>query len=64
MLDLFYEKFFKAHSLHQYFEKQGGDFMTALRNAAKSMKEKEETQRDYTYSQIAELFAALDIEPK
>jgi hypothetical protein len=35
-----------------------------LRNAAKSMKEKEETQRDYTYSQIAELFAALDIEPK
>ena len=58
------EKFFKAHSLHQYFEKQGGDFMTALRNAAKSMKEKEETQRDYTYSQIAELFAALDIEPK
>ena len=58
------EKFFKAHSLHQYFEKQGGDFMTALRNAAKSMKEKEETQRDYTYSQIAEMFAAMDIEPK
>lgn len=58
------EKFFKAHSLHQYFEKQGGDFMTALRNAAKSMKEKEKTQRDYTYSQIAEMFAAMDIEPK
>lgn len=58
------EKFFKAHSLHQYFKKQGGDFMTALKNAARSIKEKEETQRDYTYSQIAELFAVLDIEPK
>lgn len=58
------EKFFKTHSLHQYFERQGGDFMTALRNAARSMKEKIETQRDYTYSQIAELFVALDIEPK
>lgn len=58
------EKFFKAHSLHQYFEKQGGDFMTALRNAARSMKEKEETQRDYTYTQIAELFSALDIAPQ
>ena len=58
------EKFFKAHSLHQYFQAQGGDFMTALRNAAKSMKEKEKTGRDYTYSQMAELFEALDVIPK
>ena len=59
-----YEKteiFFKKHSLHQYFEKAGGDFMLALRNAAQSMKEKEETERDYTYSQMAELFEALGI---
>lgn len=59
-----YEKaeiFFKKHSLHQYFENAGGDFMLALRNAAKSMKEKEETERDYTYSQMAELFEALGI---
>ena len=59
-----YEKaeiFFKKHSLHQYFEKSGGNFMLALRNAAQSMKEKEETERDYTYSQMAELFEALGI---
>ena len=35
--------------------------MLALRNAAKSMKEKEETERDYTYSQMAELFETLGI---
>ena len=58
------EKFFRAHSLHQYFQAQGGDFMKALRNAAKSMKEKEETGRDYTYSQMSELFEAFDVIPK
>lgn len=56
------EKFFKAHSLHQYFQKNGGSFMDALRNAARSMKEKEETRRDHSYSQMAELFAALGIQ--
>lgn len=55
------ENFFKKHSLHQYFENAGGNFMLALRNAAKSMKEKEETERNYTYSQMAELFEALGI---
>lgn len=35
--------------------------MLALRNAAQYMKEKEETERDYTYSQKAELFEALGI---
>ena len=55
------EEFFKKHSLHQYFEKSGGDFKKALRNAAKSMKEKEETGRDYTYSQMTALFDALGI---
>lgn len=55
------EKFFRTHALHQYFQQQGGDFMQALRNAARSMKEKEETERDYTYSQMAELFEALGI---
>lgn len=55
------EKFFKAHSLHQYFQKHEGCFLDALRNAAHSMKEKEESGRDHTYSQMAELFAALGI---
>ena len=55
------EEFFKKHSLHQCFEKSGGDFKKALCNAVKSMKEKEETGRDYTYSQMAELFEALGI---
>ena len=55
------EEFFKKHSLHQYFEKSGGDFKKALLNAAKSMKEKEDTNRDYSYSQMAELFEALGI---
>lgn len=35
--------------------------MLALRNAAQSMNEKEETERDYTYSQMAELFEVLGI---
>ena len=56
------EKFYRKYPLHQYFEKSGGDFKQALRNAAQSMKEKEETGRDYTYSQMAELFEALGIE--
>jgi len=56
------EKFFKAHSLHQYFLNHGGSFMDALRNAAHSMKEKEENGRDHTYSQMAELFEALGIQ--
>ena len=34
--------------------------MVALCNAAQSMKEKEETGRNYTYSQMAELFEALE----
>ena len=55
------ETFFKKHSLHKHFERLGGVFKQALRNAAKSMKEKEETGRDYTYSQMAELFEALGI---
>ena len=55
------EKFYKKYPLHQYFEKSGGDFMQALRYAAQSMKEKEETDRNYTYSQMAELFVALGI---
>lgn len=55
------EKFYKKYPLHQYFEKSGGDFKQALRNAVQSMKEKEETGRDYTYSQMAELFEALGI---
>lgn len=58
------EKFFMKHSLHQYFEKTGGDLKKALCNAARSMKEKEETDRDYTYSQMAELFEALGIKPE
>ena len=56
------EKFFKSHGLHQYFKKQGGNFMDALRNAARSMKEREESGRDHTYSQMAELFEALGIQ--
>ena len=55
------EKFFKAHSLHQYFQKHDGSFMDALRNAAHSMKEKEASGRDHTYSQMADLFEALGI---
>ena len=35
-------------------------YMLALRDVAKSMKEKEETERNYTYSQMAEQFEALE----
>lgn len=54
-------KFFTKHKLHQYFEKSGGDLKKAIRNAEKSIKEKEKTGRDYTYSQMAELFKAFGI---
>ena len=55
------EKFFKKHPLHQYFEESGGDLEKAIQNAAKSMKEKEKSDRNCTYSQMAELFKALGI---
>ena len=55
------EKFFKKHPLHQYFEESGGDIEKAIRNAKKSMKEKGQTGRDHTYSQMADLFDALGI---
>ena len=55
------EKFFKKHPLHQYFEETGGNLEKAIQNATKSMKEKEKSDRNYTYSQMAVLFKALGI---
>lgn len=59
-----YEKtidfFRKSKGLHGYFERNGGNFKNAIANADKSMKEKENNNRDYTYTELGRLMKTLD----
>ena len=55
-------KFFRGHPLHQFFEKQGGNFANAISNANKSLVEVRKGNRDYTYSEIGIMFNDLGIE--
>lgn len=58
-----YEKkkeFFEKHPLNDYFIKQKGSLETAITFSEKSSKEIEEGKRDYTYSQIGDLFSILE----
>jgi putative uncharacterized protein (fragment) len=59
-----YEKtidfFRKSKGLHGYFERNGGNFKNAIANADKSMKEKENNNRDYTYTELGRLMKILD----
>lgn len=55
-------KFFRGHPLHQFFEKQGGNFVDAIANANRSLVDVRNGNRDYTYSEIGSMFNDLGIE--
>lgn len=55
-------KFFRGHPLHQFFEKQGGNFVYAIANANRSLFDVRNGNRDYTYSEIGSMFNDLGIE--
>ena len=51
--------FVKCKGLHSFFEKNGGSFENAIANAEQSMKEKNASNRDYTYSELGRLVKIL-----
>jgi len=53
------EFFIKTKGLHGYFERNGGSLENAMANANRSMAEKEESDREYTYSDIGRLMRNL-----
>lgn len=55
-------KFFRGHPLHQFFKKQGGNFVNAIANANRSLFDVRNGNRDYTYSEIGSMFNDLGIE--
>ncbi len=58
-----YEKkqsfFKKTKGLHSYFERKGGSLENAVKNSNCSIREKHETERDYTYSELGQLIMKL-----
>lgn len=50
----------RAKGLHSYFERNGGRFDTAVANAERSMMEKEDSGRGYTYSELGWLMRMLE----
>ena len=52
-------KFFKAHSLHPYFKKKGGSLDMAIKNAKKSLKYKNNSGSDCSFSELGDLFDEL-----
>jgi hypothetical protein len=52
-------KFCKAHPLHPYFKKKGGSLDTAIKNAKKSRKYKNETNSDISFSELGDMFDEL-----
>ena len=61
--DVAYQKttdfFIKCKGLHNYFERNGGNINAAIANANLSMDEKEEGNREYTYSELGKLMRNL-----
>lgn len=61
--DVAYQKttdfFIKCKGLHNYFERKGGNINAAIANANLSMDEKEEGNREYTYSELGKLMRNL-----
>lgn len=55
------QKFFRAHPLHQFLQKSGGNIANAIGNGLKSEKAVSEGQRDYTYSELGSMFLELGI---
>ena len=62
--DVAYQKttdfFIKCKGLHNYFERNGGSLSTAVANAERSMIEKLEGSREYTYSDLGRLMDRLE----
>lgn len=63
--DVAYQKttdfFIKCRGLHSYFERNGGRLKTAVANAERSMAEKHESGREYTYSELGKLMKLLEV---
>ena len=60
----FYEKkieFFRKHPLHPYFKQNGGSLNAAINNAIKSIGDRKTDDKDYTYSELGEMFKELGI---
>lgn len=55
------QRFFRTHPLHQFFKSKNGDFTTAIKNAKKSEQSVLSGQRDYTYSELGNMFLELGI---
>lgn len=53
------EFFIKTKGLHSYFERNGGSLEKAVDNANRSMDEKNNDGRDYTYSELGRLMERL-----
>ena len=61
--DVAYQKttdfFIKCKGLHNYFERNGGKLTTAVVNAERSMMEKQDGGKGYTYSELGKLMENL-----
>jgi hypothetical protein len=62
--DVAYQKttdfFIKCKGLHSYFERNGGRLDTAVANTERSTREKQESEREYTYSELGRLIEQLN----
>ena len=52
--------FIKCKGLHSYFERNGGNLVSATANANHSLDAKQTTGRDYTYSELGRLIERLN----
>ena len=63
-----YEKtsrFFKqCKGLHPYFTKKGGSLDKAIENAKRSMDDKQNSDRDYTYSELGQMLEMIKVSYK
>ena len=55
------EFFIKTKGLHSYFERNGGSLEKAIANANRSMDEKNNDGRDYTFSELGRLVEKLEL---
>lgn len=51
--------FLKCKGLHQYFERNGGSLYDAITNADRSIEDKVQNGRDYTYSELGRMMELL-----
>ena len=53
--------FIKCRGLHSYFVKKGGSLSVAIDNSNRSVSEKSEGNRDYTFSELGRMIEELRI---